>query len=188
METFSALLALLCGEFYGNWWIPITKASDAELWCFFDLRLNKGGLSKQSWGWWFETPFRPVLRHCNGKTFTNLLNEFQEIQYVQYNMCMFFLYFVSFCSYRSSYWTHVNELLTFFSIAFMAQWYTVKPLVQDAPNKKQNKMSLVSSWSCLCPIHWIQMLRREWWCSWSSADRRCSNYMYIWVINNFMVY
>ena len=25
----------LCGEFTGHWWIPRTKASDTELWCFF---------------------------------------------------------------------------------------------------------------------------------------------------------
>ena len=31
----------LCGEFTGHRWIPHTKASDVELWCFFDLRLNK---------------------------------------------------------------------------------------------------------------------------------------------------
>ena len=24
----------LCGEFTGHWWIPLTKASDTELWCF----------------------------------------------------------------------------------------------------------------------------------------------------------
>ena len=30
------------------------------------------------------------------------------------------------------------------------------------------------------------MLHREWKCSWSSADRRCSNC--IWVINNFIIY
>ena len=35
METFSALLALCeWGEFTGHRWIPPTKASDAELWCF----------------------------------------------------------------------------------------------------------------------------------------------------------
>ena len=45
-------------------------------------------------------------------------------------------------------------------------------------------MILVSSSSCLCLIHWSQVLSREWRCSWSSADRRCSNY--IWVINNFI--
>ena len=31
---------------------------------FFDLRLNKQ-LSKQSLGWWFETPSRSLWRHCN---------------------------------------------------------------------------------------------------------------------------
>ena len=30
------------------------------------------------------------------------------------------------------------------------------------------------------------MLSREWRCSWSSADRRCSNY--IWVIDKFIAY
>ena len=42
-------------------------------------------------------------------------------------------------------------------------------------------MFLASSCSCLCPIHWSHVLIREWRCSWSSTDRRCSNYM--WVIN-----
>ena len=36
-------------------WIPHTKASDQELYVFFDLRLNKRW-RKQPWGWWFETP------------------------------------------------------------------------------------------------------------------------------------
>ena len=31
---------------------------------FFDLRLNKR-LSKQSWGWWFETLSYSLRRHCN---------------------------------------------------------------------------------------------------------------------------
>ena len=67
-------LHALCGEFAGDRWIPRAKAIDAELWCFpmcilqgnktylFDLCLNKR-LSKQSWGWWFETPSRPLWRH-----------------------------------------------------------------------------------------------------------------------------
>ena len=32
----------LCGESTGPRWIAHTKASDAELWCFFDLRLKNG--------------------------------------------------------------------------------------------------------------------------------------------------
>ena len=47
-------------------------------------------------------------------------------------------------------------------------------------------MFLVSSCTCLCPIQWSQVLSRKWRCSWSSADRRCSNY--IWVINNFIAH
>ena len=31
---------------------------------FFDLLLNKR-MRKQSWGWWFETPSRPLRRRCN---------------------------------------------------------------------------------------------------------------------------
>ena len=54
----------LCGEFTGPRWFPRTEASDAELWSFFDLRLNKR-LSKRSWGWWIETLLRPLWRHCN---------------------------------------------------------------------------------------------------------------------------
>ena len=49
--------------------------------------------------------------------------------------------------------------------------------------------SQTSNVSCLvlqlfCTSHWSQVLSREWKCSWSSADRRCSNY--IWVVNNFI--
>ena len=39
---------------------PVTRSFDM----FFDLRLNKR-LSKKSWGWWFETPWSSLWRHCN---------------------------------------------------------------------------------------------------------------------------
>ena len=55
---------LLCGEFIGHQWIPLTKTTDAELRCFFDLRLNRQ-LSKQYRRWWFETLQRLLWRHCN---------------------------------------------------------------------------------------------------------------------------
>ena len=53
----------LCGETTGHRWIPLTNASDAELWCFFNLHLNTR-LSKQSWRR-FETPSPSLWRHCN---------------------------------------------------------------------------------------------------------------------------
>ena len=52
--------------------------------------------------------------------------------------------------------------------------------------KSQNLNVLVSSCSCFRSIHWSQVLSWEWRCSWSSADRRCSNC--IRVINNFIAY
>ena len=64
METFSALLALCAenspvpGEFPTQ--RPVTRSFDV----FFDLRLNKR-LSKQPWGWWFETPSWSWWRHRN---------------------------------------------------------------------------------------------------------------------------
>ena len=50
----------LCGpgEFYTQ--RPETRSFDV----FFDLRLYKR-LSKQSWGWWFETPSWSLWRQCN---------------------------------------------------------------------------------------------------------------------------
>ena len=67
METFSALLAICAGnspvpgEFPTK--RPVTRSFDV----LFDLRLNKR-LSKQWWGWWFETLSRPWWRHRNDNT------------------------------------------------------------------------------------------------------------------------
>ena len=43
----------LCGEFTGHRWIPHTKASDGEIWCFLWSApwINV-------WSWWFETTNR----------------------------------------------------------------------------------------------------------------------------------
>ena len=63
-KHFSTLLAICAGnspvpgEFPTQ--RPVTRSFDV----FFDLRLNKW-LSKQSWGWWFETLSGPLWRQCN---------------------------------------------------------------------------------------------------------------------------
>ena len=70
METFSALLALsargLPVKFPSQ--RPVTRSFDV----FLDLRPHKG-TSKQSWGWWFETPSRALRRCCNVITIDNVL-------------------------------------------------------------------------------------------------------------------
>ena len=64
METFSALLAFCAGkspaigEFPTQ--KPVTWSFDVSLICALNKRL-----SKQSWGWWFETPSCSLWRHRN---------------------------------------------------------------------------------------------------------------------------
>ena len=64
METFSALLALCAGNSPVPGEFPAQRPMTQSFDVFFDLRRNKR-LSKQSWGWWFETPPRPLWRHSN---------------------------------------------------------------------------------------------------------------------------
>ena len=54
----------LGGEFTGHRWIPLTKASDAELWRFFCMCLNKR-FSKPSRHGRFQTPSPSLWRHSN---------------------------------------------------------------------------------------------------------------------------
>ena len=64
METFSALLAVCAGNSPVTGEFPAQKPVTRSFDILFGLRLNKR-LSQQSWGWWFETPSRPLWRHGN---------------------------------------------------------------------------------------------------------------------------
>ena len=64
METFSALLALYAGNSPVNGEFPTQRPVTRRFDVFLDLCGNKR-LSKQSWGWWFETPSSSLWRHCN---------------------------------------------------------------------------------------------------------------------------
>ena len=63
-KNFTHYWPIVRGIFTGHRWILLTKARDAQLWCFFDLRLNKR-LSKQSRRRWFETPLPSLWRLSN---------------------------------------------------------------------------------------------------------------------------
>ena len=54
----------LCGEFTGPGEFPTQRPVTRSFDVFCDLRLNKR-LSKQPWGWWFETLSRSLWRHRN---------------------------------------------------------------------------------------------------------------------------
>ena len=65
MEPFSALLDLCAGNSPVSGEFPAQRPVGRSFDVFFDLRVNKR-LSKQSWGWWFETLSRSFWRHHNG--------------------------------------------------------------------------------------------------------------------------
>ena len=52
----------LCGEITGPGEFPVERPVTRSFDVFFHLRLNKR-LSKQPWGWWFETPGWSLWRH-----------------------------------------------------------------------------------------------------------------------------
>ena len=62
METFSTLLAICAGNSPFPSEFPIQRPVTQSFDVFFILRPNKR-LSKQWWGWWFETP--SLWRHYN---------------------------------------------------------------------------------------------------------------------------
>ena len=74
METLSTLLALcagnssLTGEFPSK--RPVPRSFDVSWICALNRRL-----SKQSWGWWFETSSRPLWCHCNVSNMTDRVPE-----------------------------------------------------------------------------------------------------------------
>ena len=64
METFSALLAICAGNSPAPGEFPTQRPVTRSFDVYFDKRPNKR-LSKQSWGWWFETLSHPFWRHRN---------------------------------------------------------------------------------------------------------------------------
>ena len=66
MEPFSALLAICAGNSPVTGEFPAQRAVTRSFAVFFDLCLNER-LSKQSRGWWFETPSRPLWRQCSDR-------------------------------------------------------------------------------------------------------------------------
>ena len=71
METFSVLLAICAGNSPVSGEFPPERPVTRGFYVFFDLCPQKR-LSKQSWGWWFETPSGPLWRHSNAKRYRSV--------------------------------------------------------------------------------------------------------------------
>ena len=64
----------LCGEFTGHRWIPIIKASDAELWCFFICARRNSWINNREAG--------DLRRHRVHYDVTVMISEYSECGYV----------------------------------------------------------------------------------------------------------
>ena len=72
MKTFSALLAICAGNLPVTNEFPAQRSVTRSFGVLFHLRLYKR-LSKQSWGWRFETPSCPLWCHCNDHPANNTI-------------------------------------------------------------------------------------------------------------------
>ena len=81
METFSALLAICAGNSPVTGEFPTQRPVTWSFDIFFDLRLNNQ-LSKQSWGWWFETLSCLLWHQCNVSC--NFLQSFSSEVFPEY--------------------------------------------------------------------------------------------------------
>ena len=106
----------LCGEFPSQ--RPVTRSFDV----FFDLRLIKR-LSKQSWGWWFETPPWSLWRQCN---------PFAILAHCSLNKMTTILYTFSYAHHRK--------------ISLCAWVQILRNFVASAPTNNKSALTYVLSW------------------------------------------
>ena len=81
--------------------------------------------------------------------------------------------------------SHVEAIWYIYNL-WLARYRQVSNVRCTKLQHLKDSRTVLYSHGCLCRIPWSQMLSQEWRCSWSSANRRCSNY--IWVIDNFIAY
>ena len=110
----------LCGEFTGPGEFPTQRPVTRSFDDFFDLRLNKP-LSKQPWGWWFETLSRSLWRHRNANVnWPNQYRGYLSIYLVVYSL-------------------HHNVLPTLQSVPLMTNG-PLYPITQDSSCHGQHTM------------------------------------------------
>ena len=126
METLSALLAICAGNSPAQ--RPVTRSFDV----FFDLCRNKL-LSKQSWGWWFETLSSPLWRHCNDKYCSYCLTILDHTRSFSYAKHMNTMYTDNLRHLVLSTGLHWPSMVNFRSDQFVITLiFTVKFLIQVA--------------------------------------------------------
>ena len=123
METFSALLAICAGNSPVPGEFPAQRPVMRSFDVFFDLRLNKR-LSKQSWGWWFETPSRPLWRHRNAGIWVQWIICFNHLTLQEPSCRLYEAWsWSSFCPKTSYYCQAINSHSADYDVTYHVSTY-----------------------------------------------------------------
>ena len=144
MEIFSALQALCAGNSPVSGEFPTQRPVTQSFDFFFDLRLNKR-LSKQSWGWWYETPPCSLWRHCNEHI--SCWNHY-IVRWIGNAI-------VAYCWYPGSACVTRASATIVFNVSFLCQY--IDGLMQDCSNSIANAMELLQS--CTKPLKYSWFLK-----------------------------
>ena len=165
----------LCGEFTGPGEFPTQRPVTRSFDVFFDLRLNKR-LSKQPWGWWFETPSWSLWRHRNAKRVRYVLMSVNSPWRVWY------------------YCPSINKL-TLKDMGKINQYLTTRKY--NKYEKRAYFLGALCLYSCVQNIEPLQYRRMKnvwyWyhvivifilWMSWSRADNcQYRRWMHAWILS-----
>ena len=87
----------LCGEFTGHRWIPLTKASDAELWCFlWSAPWINGWVNNREAGHLrrHRTHYNVIVMTCAGNQVLQMVHNVHPVQELQNNPFVLVCFFV----------------------------------------------------------------------------------------------
>ena len=133
----------LCGEFTGPGEFPAQRPVTLGFDVFFDLRLNKR-LSKQPWGWWFETLSWSLWRHRNAMLTYSQLNHEEQNSLIYLSKLQHF-------HSRKCVWIYRMENGGHFVSASMCYYITTWPKLSSAQQR------LTSCWRRLAGAYLATM-------------------------------
>ena len=147
MEPFSALLVLcagnspVTGEFphKGQW-------RGALMFSLICAWIN--GWVNQSWGWWFETPSRPLWCHCNGMSlsWTHQTN-FAVMKWVIINFVIITIFLQWHNDNLLCYEIRLNDyfIISFVMVSLKSCYFYSFSVIQNVTQ---------TNWDWIAPVHW----------------------------------
>ena len=138
----------LCGEITGPGEFPTQRPVTRSFDVFFDLRLNKW-LSKQPWGWWFETPSWSLWRYRDGTWMFQVINLWHNEVIWRHRSGLILAQSMACClkapyRYKNQYWVVIKGIKVFCGIhprvISLEVPKTLKP--QGVWNWKQNVLKM----------------------------------------------